>query len=124
MGKCCIFSSMIPRQFNYFSSLILGSRSMESFRPVLALRRFYTEYNAVYVSKLHTKMHQNTNVDFKLGYVDAELDAIAFCVTTYPSGSFIKNRTNMHQMQNRMKIAFCVKPPSPSVLLEDKGGPT
>ena len=37
--------------------------------------------------------------------------------------SFIKNRTNMHEMQNRMKIAFCVKPPLPSILLADRGGP-
>ena len=69
-------------------------------------------------------MHQNTCVDFKLGYVDAKSDIIAFCVKTYPSGSFIKNGTNMHEMQNRMKIAFCVKPPLPSVLLADKKGPT
>ena len=75
-------------------------------------------------SKLRTKMYQNTCVDFKLGYVDAKLDAIAFCVKTYPSSSFIKHRTNMHEMQNRMKIAFCVKPPLPSILLADKGGPT
>ena len=56
--------------------------------------------------------------------VDAKLDAIAFCVKTYPSGSFIKNCTNMHEMQNQMKIAFCVKPPLPSILLADKGGST
>ena len=57
-------------------------------------------------------MSQNTCVDFKLGYVDAKSDAIAVCVKTYPSGSSIENRTNrpMHEMQNRMKIAFCVKP--------------
>ena len=41
----------------------------------------------------------------------------------YPSGSFIKNRTNMQEMQNRMKIAFCVKSPLPSILLADKRGP-
>ena len=29
----------------------------------------------------------------------------------------------MHEMQNRMKIAFCVKPPLPSILLADKEGP-
>ena len=29
----------------------------------------------------------------------------------------------MHDMQNRMKIAFCVKPPLPSILLADKGAP-
>ena len=29
----------------------------------------------------------------------------------------------MHQMQNRMKISFCVKPPLPSILLADKGAP-
>ena len=29
----------------------------------------------------------------------------------------------MHEMQNRMKIAFCVKPPLPSILLADKRGP-
>ena len=69
-------------------------------------------------------MHQNTCVDFKLGYVDAKSDAIAFCVKTYPSDSFIKNRTNMHEMQNRMKIAFGVKQPLPSSLLADKGDPT
>ena len=86
--------------------------------------RLYTEYDAIYVSKLRTKMHQNTCVDFKLGYLDAKLDAIAFCVKTYPSGSFIKNRTNMHEMQNRLKIAFCVKPPSPSILLADQKDPT
>ena len=68
-------------------------------------------------------MYQNTCVDFKLGLADAKSDAIAFCVKTYPSGSFIKNRTNMHEMQNRMKIAFCVKPPLPSDLLVDKKGP-
>ena len=128
MGRCCIVSSIISRQFNYFSSrtscLILGSRSMESFQPVIALRRLYTEYNAIYVSKSHTKMYQNTYIDFLLGYVDAKSNAIAFCVNTYSSGSFIKNRTNMHEMQNRMKIAFCVKPPLPSILLADKGGPT
>ena len=28
---------------------------------------------------------------------------------TYPSGSFIKNRTNMHEMENRMEIAVCAK---------------
>ena len=38
-------------------------------------------------------------------YVDAKSDVIAFCER--PSGSFIKNRTNMHEMQNRMKIALC-----------------
>ena len=97
---------------------------MESFRPVIALRRLYTEYNEIYVSKLHTKMYQNAGVDFNLGYVDAKLDAIAFCVKTYPSGMFIQNRTNMHEMQNRMKIAFCVKPPLPFILLADKGGLT
>ena len=145
MGRCCIFSSIIPGQFNYFSSrtscLILGSRSMESFQPVIALRRLYTEHNAIYASKLHTKMHQNTCVehnaiyisklhtkmyqntcvDFKVGYVDAKSDAIAFCVKTYPSGSFIKNRTNIHEMQNRMKIAFCVKPPNLPFFLRIKG---
>ena len=63
-------------------------------------------------------------VHFELGYVDAKSDAIAFCVKTYPSGSFIKNRTNVHEMQNRMKIASCVKPPLPSILLADEGGPT
>ena len=56
--------------------------------------------------------------------VDVKSDAIAFCVATYPSGSFIKNRTNMREMQNRMKIAFCVKPPLLSILLDDIGGPT
>ena len=87
--------------------------------------RLYTElYDAIYVSELRTKMHQNTCVDFKLGYGDAKSDAIAFCVKTYPSGLYIKNRTNMHEMQNRMKIAFCVKPPLPSILLADKEGPT
>ena len=68
-------------------------------------------------------MYQNTCVGFKLGYVDAKSDAIAFCVQTYSSFSFIKNRTNMHEIQNRMKIAFCLKPPLPSILLADKGGP-
>ena len=29
----------------------------------------------------------------------------------------------MHELQNRMKIAFCVKPPLPSILLADKGAP-
>ena len=29
----------------------------------------------------------------------------------------------MHEMQNRMKIAFCVKPPLPSILLADKRAP-
>ena len=66
-------------------------------------------------------MYQNTCVDFKLGYVNVKSDAIAFCVKTYLSGSFIKNRTNMHEIQNWMKIAFCVKPPLPSTLLADKG---
>ena len=75
------------------------------------------------VSKLRTKMYQNTCVDFKLGYEDAKSDAIAFCVKPYPSGSFIKNRSNMHEMQNRMEIAFCVKPPLPFILLAVKGGP-
>ena len=51
---------------------------------------------------------------------DAKLDAIAFCVKTHPSGSFMKNRTNMHEMQNRIKIAFCVKPSLPSISLADK----
>ena len=74
--------------------------------------------------KFRAKMYQNTCADFKLVYVDAKSDAIAFCVKTYPSRSFIKNRTNMHEMQNRMKISFCVKPPLPSILLADKGGPT
>ena len=76
------------------------------------------------VSKLRAKRYQNKCVDFKIVDVDAKSDAIAFCVKTYPSGSFIKNRTNMHEMQNRMKIAFCVKLPLPSILLADKGGPT
>ena len=60
--------------------------------------RLSTElYDAIYVSNLLTKMHRNTSVDFKLlGYTDAKSDAIAFCVKTYASGSFIKNRTNMH----------------------------
>ena len=107
-------SSLIPRQFNHYFPvvLILGSRSMESFQLVIdleVLHRLYTEYDAIYVSKLHTKMYQNTCVDLKLGYADAKSDVIAFCVKTYPSNSFIKNRTNMHEMQNRMKIAFCVK---------------
>ena len=69
-------------------------------------------------------MYQNACVGFKLEYVVAKLDAIAFCVKTYPSDSFAKNRTNMYEMQNRMKIAFCVKPHLPSILLADKGGPT
>ena len=69
-------------------------------------------------------MHQNTCVDFKLGYVDTKSDAITFCVKTHLSGLFIKNRTNMHHMQNRMKIAFCVKPPLPIILLAAKKGPT
>ena len=61
--------------------------------------RFYAQLcDAIYVSELCTKMYQNTCVDFKLGYVDAKSDAIAFCVKTYPSDSFIKNRTNMHEM--------------------------
>ena len=30
-------------------------------------------------------MYQNTCVGFKLGYVDAKSDAIAFCVKTFPS---------------------------------------
>ena len=77
-----------------------------------------------YVNKLRTQMYQNTCIGFKLGYVDAKSDAIAFSVKTYPSGSFIKNRTNMHEMQNRMKIAFCVKSLLPSILLAYKGGPT
>ena len=85
--------------------------------------RLYTECDAVYVSKLRTKMYQNISVDFKLGYVDAKSDAIAFCVKTYASGSFIKNLTNMHEMQNRMKIAFCEKPLLPSILLAEKGAP-
>ena len=72
-------------------------------------------------------MYQNTCVGFKLGFQnrfsnDAKLDAIAFCVKTY-SSLFIKNRTNMHEMQNQMKIPFCVKPPLPSILLADKGAP-
>ena len=93
-------------------------------RPALALRRLYRDNGTIYVSKLRTKMYQNTCVDFKPGYVDAKSDAIAFCVETYPSSSFIKNRTNMHDMQNRMKIAFCVKPPLPYILLADERGPT
>ena len=96
---------------------------MESFRPVIALWRLYTEYNAISASNLPTKMYQNTCADFKLGYVDAKSNAIAFCVETYPSGSFIKNRTNMHEMQNRMKIAFCVKPPFLPFCLRIKGAP-
>ena len=51
------------------------------------LNRLYTEYDAIYVSKLPTKMYRNTSVNFKLGYVDAKSDAIAFCVKRYPSGS-------------------------------------
>ena len=27
----------------------------------------------------------------------------------------------MHEIQNRMQITFCAKPPLPSILLEDKG---
>ena len=69
-------------------------------------------------------MYQNTCVGFKLGSVDAKSDAITFCVKAYSSDSFLRNRTNMHEMQNRMKIAFCVKPPLPSILLADKGGST
>ena len=53
-----------------------------------------------------------------------QITAIAFCVKTYPLGSFVKISTNMHEMQNRMKITFCVKPPLPSILLANKGGPT
>ena len=68
-------------------------------------------------------MYQNTCVGFKLGYVEAKSDAIAFCVKTNSSDSFIKNRTNMHEKQNRTKIAFCVKPPLPFILLADKGAP-
>ena len=68
-------------------------------------------------------MYPITCVDFKLGHVDAKSDAIVFCVKTYPSVSFIKNRTNMHEMQNRMKITFCVKPPLPSILLAVKRAP-
>ena len=68
-------------------------------------------------------MYQNTCVDFKLGHVDAKSDAIVFCVKTYPSSSFIKNRMNMHEMQNRMKITFCVILPLPSILLALKGAP-
>ena len=88
--------------------------------------RLYTElYDAIYVSKLRANMHQNTCVDFKLGYVDAKSDAISFCVKTHLSGSFIENRTNMHEMQNRMKMAFCVKPPSSYLpfCLRIKGAP-
>ena len=68
-------------------------------------------------------MYQNTCVGFKLGYVETKSDVIAFSVKTYLSDSFIKNLTNMHEMQNWMKIAFCVKPSLPSILLADKGGP-
>ena len=64
--------------------------------------RLYTECGAVYVSRLRTKMYQNISVDFKLGYVDVKSDTIAFCVKTYASGSFIKNRMNIHEMQNRL----------------------
>ena len=53
--------------------------------------------------------------------VDAKSDAIAFCVKTYPSGSFVKNRTNMHERQNRMKIVFCVKPLNLPFCLRIKG---
>ena len=77
----------------------------------------------IFVESVCMKMYQNTCVDFKLRYVDAKLGAIASCVKTYPSGSFIINCTNMHEMQNRIKIAFCVKPFFPSILLADKGGP-
>ena len=65
-------------------------------------------------------MYQNTCVGFKLGYADAKSGAIALCVKTYPSDSFFKNRTNMHETQNRMKIAFWVKPPLPSIFLINK----
>ena len=44
-------------------------------------------------------------------------DAIAVCVKTYLSDLFIKIRTNVHEMQNRIKIVFCVKPFLPSILL-------
>ena len=76
------------------------------------------------VKKAKEIKYLNTCVGFKLGYVDAKSDAIAFCVKTYSSDSFMKNRTNIHETQNRMKIAFCVKPPLPCILLADKGGPT
>ena len=68
-------------------------------------------------------MYQKPFVDFKLGYVDAKSDAIAFSVKTYSLSSFIKNRTNMDEMQNRMKITFCVKPPNLPFCLRIKGTP-
>ena len=46
-------------------------------------------------------MYQNTCVDFKLGYADAKSYSSAFCLETYLSGSFIKNRANM-----KCKIGF------------------
>ena len=49
--------------------------------------------------------------------------AVAIYVKTYPSGLFVNNRTNLHEMQNRIKVAFCVKPPLPSILLADKEAP-
>ena len=69
-------------------------------------------------------MYQNTCVDFKLRHVDAQSDAIALCVKTYPSYALIKNRTNMHEMQNRVKIAFGVKSSLPPILLAAKRDPT
>ena len=67
--------------------------------------RIYSElYDAIYESKLCTKMHQNMSVDFKLGYVDAKSDAIASCVKTYSPGLFINNRTNIICM--KCKIGF------------------
>ena len=41
----------------------------------------YTElYDAIQSTKLRARMHQNTCVDFRLEYLDAKSDAIAFCV--------------------------------------------
>ena len=67
---------------NQFHRNLFALRTQFLHQPVIALRRLYTEYDEINVSKLRTKMNQNTCVDFKLGYVDAKSDAIAFCVKT------------------------------------------
>ena len=129
MGRCCIFSSIIPGGCSIIFPVVLPYFGFQ-IDGILSTNNCFKEalhrigYNGIYASKLHTKMYQNTFVDFKLGYVDAKSYEIAICVETYPSGSFIQNRTNMHEMQNQMKIAFCVKPPLLSILLADKGGST
>ena len=97
-GRCCIFSSIISKQFYYFSSrLYFGFQIDEMFG--------YTSDGQLVLEANLNKFCQLKQISLNR-YVDPKSDAIAFCVKTCPSGLFIKNRSNMHEMQNRLYTEY------------------